>query len=336
MAKTIKFNLILDNHPVRNIEELQEHFSIEDMLKYFENGLLLRWLKVRGYEKEYIAVENIGKSLGNKDIIVSLLKIFKMNDIDIDDIEKEVSILEYQNEKRKLNEIYKENSFTKEQIIEDYHAGYNALILHIEKNKDNMAILKADAVQMEREYSRLFSLNYYELYFRLLNSAPKAIFAMLTRDIFRKCWLDEKSKSSALPTTTAATAAVSASNSIQEGLNRFKKIYARDQIKSSIETDARDQIKSSIESLLNSKSAEKILGDDLKIVRENTEEMWDPIEKSTVKVLIISIARGTFIKNAGDFSEKLGYEDVNKKLLRLNGLEYQSNSAVHKLLYMEV
>ena len=94
MAKTIKFNLILDNHPVRNIEELQEHFSIEDMLKYFENGLLLRWLKVRGYEKEYIAVENIGKSLGNKDIIVSLLKIFKMNDIDIDDIEKEVSILE--------------------------------------------------------------------------------------------------------------------------------------------------------------------------------------------------------------------------------------------------
>lgn len=50
MAKTIKFNLILDNYPVRNIEGLQEHFSMEDMLKYFENGLLLRWLDVRGYE----------------------------------------------------------------------------------------------------------------------------------------------------------------------------------------------------------------------------------------------------------------------------------------------
>ena len=52
MAKTIKFNLILDDYPVRNLEGLQEHFSIEDMLKYYDNGLLLRWLKVRGYEKQ--------------------------------------------------------------------------------------------------------------------------------------------------------------------------------------------------------------------------------------------------------------------------------------------
>ena len=52
MAKTIKFNLILDKQPVRTIDELRENFSIEDMLKYFKNGLLLRWLKVRGYEAE--------------------------------------------------------------------------------------------------------------------------------------------------------------------------------------------------------------------------------------------------------------------------------------------
>ena len=35
MAKTIKFNLILDNYPVRDIEDIQEHFSIEDMIKRF-------------------------------------------------------------------------------------------------------------------------------------------------------------------------------------------------------------------------------------------------------------------------------------------------------------
>lgn len=349
MAKTIKFNLILDNHPVRNIEELQEHFSIEDMLKYFENGLLLRWLKVRGYEKEYIAVENIGKSLGNKDIIISLLKIFNMSDIDTADIEKEVSILEYQNEKKKLNEIYKENSFTKEQIIKDYHIGYNSLILHMEKNKENMAILKADALQMEREYSRLFSLNYYELYFRLLDSAPKAIFAMLTRDIFRKYWLDEESESSTLETTIgsllpAVKAIVTdivqesynrstktdsvigevADNEVQEGYNRITK------------TDARDQIKSSIESILRSSRVKEILGDDLKVVRRDTEEMWDLIERPTVKVMVISIDDGTFIKSASNSYEKLGYEDVDEKLLILDGLEYQSYSDYDELLYMEV
>lgn len=52
MAKTIKFNLICDNTPVRTIEDLQNNFSIEDVLDYYRNGLLCRWLKVRGYDEE--------------------------------------------------------------------------------------------------------------------------------------------------------------------------------------------------------------------------------------------------------------------------------------------
>ena len=52
MAKTIKFNLICDNTPVRTIEDLQNNFSIEDVLDYYRNGLLCRWLKVRGYEEK--------------------------------------------------------------------------------------------------------------------------------------------------------------------------------------------------------------------------------------------------------------------------------------------
>ena len=62
MAKTIKFNLILDGYPVRTLEELQEHFSLEDMANYFENGLLERWLEVRGYEDELKAVREIGRA----------------------------------------------------------------------------------------------------------------------------------------------------------------------------------------------------------------------------------------------------------------------------------
>lgn len=77
MAKTIKFNLILDNYPVRNIEGLQEHFSIEDMLKYFKNGLLLRWLDVRGYKTQYDAVAAINQSSDKKEIVMALVKILK-------------------------------------------------------------------------------------------------------------------------------------------------------------------------------------------------------------------------------------------------------------------
>lgn len=292
MAKTIKFNLILDNYPVRNIEGLQEHFSIEDMLKYFENGLLLRWLNVRGYEKQYAAVEAIDKSLNKKEIVMALVEIFEVVEMEAADIEKAIGILTYLDEEKELNAIYKENAFSKKQIIDDYHSGYSALVVHMEENKDNMAILKADAIQMEREYLGLFELNHDELYFRLLGIAPKAIFAILTRDAFRKFWI---------------------------GVEASVSIY-----------------KNVITELLAADKAKEILGDDLKIVKRNTQAMWDPIERPEVKLMVISIESGTFIKNAGEFSEKLASTDVNDKLMKFNGLEYQCNNEYYELLYMEV
>lgn len=64
--------------------------------------------------------------------------------------------------------------------------------------------------------------------------------------------------------------------------------------------------------------------------------MWDPIERPEVKLMVINIEHGTFIKNAGNFSEKLEDTDVNDKLVKFNGLEYQCNDETCELLYMEV
>lgn len=292
MAKTIKFNLILDNYPVRNIEGVQEHFSIEDMLKYFDNGLLLRWLDVRGYKKEYKAVEAIDKFLDKKSIVLALVKIFEVVDMEDSDIEKAISILSYLEEEKELNAIYKKNAFGKKQVVDDYHAGYDALVMHMEENKDSMAVLKADAIQMEREYLGLFKLDNLALYARLVESAPKAVFALLTRDVFRKFWIGEARK---------------------------ERIY----------TNIKDF-------LLAPSKAKGILGDDLKIVKRNTQAMWDPIERPEVKLMVISIAAGTFVKNAGNFSEKLASTDVNGKLVKFDGLEYQCNDESFELLYMEV
>ena len=262
------------------------------MLKYFENGLLLRWLNVRGYDEQYAAVEAIDKSLDRKEIVTSLVKIFEVAEMDIADIEKAIGILTYLDEEKELNAIYKENAYAKKQVVDDYHSGYTALIMHMEENKDNMALLKADAIQMEREYFGLFELNHYELFFRLVESAPKAIFAILTRDAFRKFWIGEEANT---------------------------KIY------SSVKT-----------ALLATAKAKEILGDDLKIVKRNTQAMWDPIERPEVKLMVISIVAGTFIKNAGNFSEKLGNTDVNDKMVKFDGLEYQCNNETYELLYMEV
>lgn len=296
MAKTIKFNLILDNYPVRNLEGIQEHFSIEDMLNYFSNGLLLRWLDVRGYRDEFAAVNAIDSEKDVRAVIAELIRIFEV-EAQAEDIEKGISILEYLEESKRLNAIYKENAFSKKQILDDYHRGYEILIRHMEEFSDNMAVLKADVIQLEREYLALFVIDYGALYLRLEKSAPKAIFAILTRDVFRDYWIGKGDPSRW----------------------RSENIYNR--------------IK---KNLLSGGRMKEILGNDLKIVRRNTQAMWDPIERPEVRLMVIAIANGTFIKNAGEFSEKLGANEINEKFVKFNGLEYQCNNENYELLYMEV
>ncbi len=80
MAKTIKFNLICDNKPIRTIEDLQNNFSIEDVLEYYDNRLLHRWLEVRGYEEELEKVRAITTDSPDDPIEVAkqLIKIFNV------------------------------------------------------------------------------------------------------------------------------------------------------------------------------------------------------------------------------------------------------------------
>ena len=303
MAKTIKFNLVLDGYPVRTIESLQEHFSIEDILKYFRNGLLARWLSVRGYTEKLDAVNQIDSELDTRTIVLELAKIFEIR-ANGSTIEEGIAILDYLDEEKALDAIYRENAFEKRSIISDYHSGYTDLIKHMETHQEDMALLKADAIELERSYLSLFTLDYGNLYYRLLENAPRAIFAFLTREALRKYWL--------------------VYDSDKECRDRYG-LYVTFNIYESIKKE-----------LLLATKVKGILKDDLKILKRNTQAMWDPIERPEVKIMVISIHGGSFIKNAGEFSEKLGSREVNEKFLLLNGLEYQCNDASYELCYMEV
>jgi len=104
MAKTIKFNLICDNKPIRTIEDLQNNFSIEDVLAYYNNKLLHRWLEVRDYKEE---LEKVRAIMMDKpiEIIKELIKIFKVT-TDDKKIEEGVYILEYLEKRKELCSIY--------------------------------------------------------------------------------------------------------------------------------------------------------------------------------------------------------------------------------------
>ena len=187
MAKTIKFNLICDGKPVRTIEDLRNHFSIEDVLKYYHNELLQRWLEVRGYSKELEKVNRIEES-DDLSLIKSLISIFEV-EADQSEIERNTYILKYAREMEERLDSYKKNAFQTDSILKEHYLGYQHEIINILENKNDMGKIKASLKIIEENYYNLFQLNYCSLFDLFMAYAPMAIFAMLMRETMRMYYL---------------------------------------------------------------------------------------------------------------------------------------------------
>ena len=100
MAKTIKFNLICDNKPIRTIDDLQNNFLIEDVMEYYDNGLLDRWLEVRGYESELEKV----RAITTDEVMEVAKQLIKIFNITIEDkkIEESIYILSFLKEREDI------------------------------------------------------------------------------------------------------------------------------------------------------------------------------------------------------------------------------------------
>ena len=175
MAKTIKFNLLLDDNPVRDIESLQNNFCIDDILEVYENGLLQKWLKVRGFDAYLEKVRNINKE---HSIIVELIKIF---DIQKDDeaIRESIYSLEFQENRKKSLEIFDTKDNNLKNRIAKYHQGYEELIEAIIEHKENMAFLKVASKEISDKYFKLFELDYLRSYNLYKKESPFMIYAIL-------------------------------------------------------------------------------------------------------------------------------------------------------------
>ena len=100
MAKTIKFTLICDGFPARTIEDLQDHFVVAEMLDYYRNGILRRWLEVRGYLQQADAVSKI-TCTEPKDIVDRIFDIFQIDHREVL-MQKYTDTIKKQEEARKL------------------------------------------------------------------------------------------------------------------------------------------------------------------------------------------------------------------------------------------
>ena len=350
MEKTIKFNLICDDKPVRTIENLQENFSIEDVLNYYNNGLLLRWLEVRGYEAEYKKVSEI-REIEELEIVKELIKIF---DVETDEkkVEESVYMLQFLKERKELCEAYEQDSFKAQRIIDDYKNGFKQLIDGIIDNKNDVARIKANVAELMSGYKWAMDLNYRQLFWNLKKTSPLAIMCLLMNDEARKYYLpmpvkkddtasnDKKEKEVGSGADTLVAAFLKKDDTANNGkkekrvgseADTFVKIgYDSD------DTDDRRIMYNGICSMLKKKNFVFHLGDNLHVFAGTTDGYWKDLETKGKKYMIISMGSGDFVRSAGVQGGDLDSEDINNKFVIVDGIDYKSNSPSRKLLYMEV
>lgn len=305
MAKTIKFNLICDGKPVRTIEDLQNNFSIEDILAYYNNHLLHRWLQVRGYDKELTAVSAI-TSDAPIDIVKELIKVFGIS-MDDKKIEEDIYILKYLEERKERYDIYKSEEFNIKRIFDDYEAGYDRLVTGILENSSDVAVIKANIKEIVSNYAWAFALDHRKLYYTLRKKSALAVMCLLT---------NEKSRCYYLPVKTICEDGT-------EGLD------------TDIDKDKKE-IFSNICSLINEPKFPSMLSGNLISFSGVTDGYWKDLEEKGKQYMIINIEVGDYVRSAGSRGGDLSWSDIRNKFVILDGVDYKSNSNTHKLLYMEV
>lgn len=307
MAKTIKFNLICDDKPIRTIEDLQENFSIEDILEYYENGLLLRWLEVRGYGDEYKKVS----AIMCKDALEVVKELIKIFDVEADEkkVEEGVYILQFLHEKKELCEIYKQDSFKTQSIIEDYQVGYKQLVDGIIENPDDVARIKANISEIVTNYHWAMDLNHRELFWTLKEKSVLAIMCLLMNESARNYYLpipvkkEDETISSTFDTESNA-----------DKRNMYNAICT----------------------LTKASDFATKLGDNLHVFAGVTDGYWKDLETKGKQYMIVSMGIGDFVRGAGIQGGDLASTDIENKFVIVDGIDYKSNSASRQLLYMEV
>ena len=303
MAKTIKFNLICNGETVRTIEDLQNNFYVEDILDYYNNGLLHRWLGIRGYEDKLAAVNSISVTQP-LEIIKELVEIFEI-EADMEEIEKSVYILEYLDERKNSFEKYVDTNSNVRSVVDQYFEGYKKLMGDMARNPSDAPKLKAIIAEMVTDYSKLLLLYHRELFYRLKGAGH-----VLTIMCFL---MNEKTRKLFLP---------------GDGEDLTKNLAAEDKAK----------MYADICRIVSASDFKELLGDNLKSASFSAmaDENWIGVEPKGKKYMIISMETESHVRPAGDRDYDFESKDVKNKFLIVDGIDYKSNSSLRQLFYMEV
>ncbi len=368
MAKKIKFNLMLDGKPVRNLEGLQQNYNLDDVYAGFQRGVLARWLEVRGYDEQLAKVKALKPADDEMDVAKKLVEIF---DITTDDheIKKSVYAIQFRREEQERLQKLEKAGFERHQVVADYHRGYEKLLKDIKDKSNDYPFLKRTVISLWKNYEYLLRVDFTRFFGELKERCPLVFFAMLSNDDYRNSGLfDEKVKNTVFQliplegeknqpagavqkfqkstdyqwvTVTDKTVIIkdignkSGWVKIREGDSEYTPEEAKNQRLNGFSFYSNNDL-DFVEYVETITDTNTVLKHPYKSFSGKTEGYWKDLEPRHIKCLILKIESGNFIRSQGQTGEELGAEDINGRFPVLDGIDYKSNNADHTLIYMEV
>ncbi|KAB0241428.1 hypothetical protein EZJ55_13495 [Microcystis aeruginosa EAWAG127a] len=321
MAKTIKFNLILDGHPVRNLEGLRENFNLDDLLKYYENGVLIKWLTVRGYHHELSSLNAAG-SQDKREIAKQLVATFGIK-IREDKLQETLYCIEFYYEHiNKLKEFQKLVDHEYQTVIKTHCSGYDSFLKIMLDDPENMAKIKSSLKYISENYLEIFKYHLDSFYVEFSKKAPLVIYVALTVPKLRTSFFQSdfiKSRLNQLVNVDVENLYFLEEYLYPEEYEEYQDEYEEYQD---------EDIEVSAKPFKIGKYAKTFQGD--------TEGYWKDIEPKGKRFMIIAMMEGNFVRRSGKNGEELSATDINGQFPILDGIDYKSNYPAHKLIYLEV
>ncbi len=346
MAKTIKFNLIVDGHPARTLEELREHFNIEDVLEAYRNGLLLRWLQVREYRAQAEQVAALSEPSPLK-LANELISIFEMG-ADQEHVQKILRVIELKRKHSQiLNELH-QKQFERDKVITTYHQEYARLVKSL---KPELFIITSQTVDtlanqcnsnfaglrkcVDKTYSEMF-----ELFTDVKEAVGESYVNAYSAQILR--YVEKTSKKFGTIKATFNDIFWHYRQLLAVDLEHFYNYFFYNE---PLVLMAFLMNKEALHLLLEHPAIQPQLIQlsepnflnrlPIRICKDVTAPYWKDIEPTGTEYLILRIEQGAnFVRNLGKQGEHLSYLDVNGKFPILDGIDYKSDNANHKLVYL--
>lgn len=360
MAKKIRFNMLMSNQPVRDRQELLEHFNIDDVLAWHKSGLLTRWLAVRDLEKDVQALA----ALSGKDDQTLARELFGIFFPDMSDADKHTATahLAFAQERDESLLRLKEHGFARDKVIADYHAGYERILQSMLDNPEDYALIKAALREIETGYSQLFQTDFRRFFEQFQDKCILGLYALLANAKLRNMNLLTAEDMQTLFKLVPQTNVPEEIKTFQMDTNKSWELVTKDKvyIKGVMDFSSCLRIKDLNGNIYlsnelnqgiimnglffysnaqNDEVVYTIIDTENKAYRSfsgETDSYWNDIEQKGKQYLLLRMEHGNFVRSTGKIGEELSADDVNGKFPIVDGIDYKSNNASHTLVYLEV